>query len=61
MDRNSASMQISGNRQRQLTSRHRHGVARAPRVAALAVVTASSLGLWAAIWYAADSLVSLWR
>ena len=59
MDRNG--LDIRGNRQRQSASRHWHGVARAPRVAALAIVTASSLGLWAAIWYAAESLVSLWH
>ena len=51
----------SGKRLRRLARRHRHGIARAPGLAALAIVTASSLGLWAAIWYTADSLVSLWR
>jgi hypothetical protein len=51
----------SGDRLRQSAPRQRHGAARAPRLAALAIVTASSLGLWAAIWYAAHSLVSLWH
>ncbi|HEV7997218.1 MAG TPA: hypothetical protein VGP52_13280 [Stellaceae bacterium] len=60
MDRN-AWTDIRTTRQRHRASRHPYGATRAPRVAALAIVTVSSLGLWAAIWYAAESLVSLWR